>query len=289
VTVTGGERDTSRLATDGAVVVKGSNVLLSGCVFRGNIGDSVVVSQTVAGISGVVGRELSNLTIRDCRILQNSWDGIALYRGSRALIEGNLIDGVEMARGAQVGGGRGVGIGLTWNADADIRGNLIRNYWKGIGIFVNAQAHIQENVVEHVATWGMSMWDAGGGKPAAYFLRNIVYDTGACGVSLIRSTEGAPFPGRFVNNILVQTGQDPRYDSGEPYCFQEPLARHAVPSDFAISENVLYENRTPEDLPAPGDLSAEMFHTRVRTLVGRFGEWPMLEESDFWRVFVATP
>jgi len=289
VTVTGGQRDTSQAATDGAVVVKRSKVLLSACVLRGNLGDSVIVARTVVGIAGVVGRELSNLTIRDCRIIQNSWDGIALYRGARAVIEGNLIDGVVMARGTQVGGGRGVGIGLTWNADAEIRGNLIRNYWKGIGVFVNAQATVEENIVEHVATWGMSLWDADQGKPAGYFLRNIVYDTGACGVSLIRSQEGAPFPGRFVNNILVQTGQDPRYDSGEPYCFQEPVARHAVPSDFTIAENVLYDNRTPEDAPAPGDLTAAMFRERVASLVGRFGTWPMLRESDFWKTFVTSP
>jgi hypothetical protein len=92
-----------------------------------------------------------------------------------------------------------------------------------------------------------------------------------------------------VHNILVQTGQDPRYDSGEPYCFQEPVARHAVPPDFAIAENLLYGNRTADDLPAPGDLTAEMFHTRLTTLVGRFGAWPMLKESDFWRIYVATP
>jgi hypothetical protein len=154
---------------------------------------------------------------------------------------------------------------------------------------VNAQATIEENVVEHIATWGMSMWDAGSGKPSAFFLRNIVYDTGACGVSLIRSAQGAPFPGRFVHNVLVQTGQDPRYDSGEPYCFQEPVARHAVPSDFAITENLFYDNRTANDAPAPGDVSTEMFRTRVASLVGRFGAWPMLRESDFWQTFVATP
>ena len=52
------------------------------------------------------------------------------------MIEGNWIDGVDLARGERIGGGRGVGIGATWNAYANVRGNVVRRYWKGIGAFV---------------------------------------------------------------------------------------------------------------------------------------------------------
>ena len=38
-----------------------------------------------------------------------------------ARIEDNVIDGVDKAGGRVAGGGRGVGIGLTWNATASIR------------------------------------------------------------------------------------------------------------------------------------------------------------------------
>jgi hypothetical protein len=289
VTVTGGVRDPSPQATDAAIVVKRSKVSVLDCTIRDNIGDSTMVAQTVVGIIGIVGREGCDLVARGNRILRNSWDGIALYRGARAQIEANLIDGVDLARGSRIGGGRGVGIGVTWDARADIRGNLVRRYWKGIGGFVNAQITVEENVVEHIATWGLTLWDAGYGRPSGFFLRNVIYDTGACGASVIRESEDPPFPGRMVQNVLVMTGQDPRYDGGEPYCFQEPIARHAVPTAFTIAGNILHKNRVPEDLPAPDDVDDKAFQYRVRSLWGRLAPWPLLRESDFWADFGARP
>ena len=201
------------------------------------------------------------------------------------MIESNVIDGVDLARGKQIGGGRGVGIGVTWNATATIRGNLIRRYWKGVGGFVDAQITVEENVVEHMAAWGFSLWDAGYGRPAGFFLRNVVYDTGACGASVIRGHEGPPFPGRFVQNVMVMTGQDPRYDEGEPYCHQEPIARHAVPSDFTIAGNLLHRNRIRDDQPAPGDVDTKAFRHRLQTVWDRLNAWPPIRESDFGRDF----
>jgi hypothetical protein len=283
VTITGGERDTCGAATDAAVVVKRSSLVIQGCTIRDNLGDSTTVAGTVAGIMGIACREGSQVEVRNNRILRNSWDGIALYRGSHAIIEGNLIDGVDLARGAALGGGRGVGIGVTWNASAKIRGNLVRRYWKGIGGFVDAQITVEENVVEHVATWGLTLWDAGKGKPSGFFTRNVVYNSGACGASIIRASSDPPFPGRFVQNVLVRTGQDPRYDSGEPYCFQVPVARHAVPATFSIAENLLYENRIAQGLPAEGDVDERGFQARLGLIWQRHASWPVLRESDFWR------
>ena len=107
-------------ATDAAIVERSSSLRVEDCLIRDNLGDSTVVANVV-GIIGVAGREGAISTMRGNRILRNSWDGIALYRGAQATIEDNLIDGVDKARGREVGGGRGVGIGVTWNADATIR------------------------------------------------------------------------------------------------------------------------------------------------------------------------
>lgn len=285
VTVTGGERDTAASATDAAIVVKRGSLSLSNCIIRDNIGDSTVVAGTVVGIIGVCGREGSVITMRGNRILRNSWDGVALYRGAQAVIEANVIDGVDLARGSRIGGGRGVGIGCTWNAFATVQGNLVRRYWKGIGAFVDAQLTARENVVEHVATWGLTLWDAGYGRPAGIFERNVVYESGACGASIVRGSELPPPPGRFVQNVLVRTGQDPRYDGGEPYCFQMPIARHAVPSAFPIAGNVLFDNRLSGGDADSEDLSSEEFRNRMRPIWDRLNAWPPLRESDFWSRF----
>jgi Right handed beta helix region len=289
ITVTGGERDTSGKATDAAVVVKRSSVEITGCTLRDNIGDSTVVAATVVGIMGIAVREGGVLRARGNRILHNSWDGIALYRDAGAIIEGNVIDGVELARGSRIGGGRGVGIGVTWNASAKIRGNLVRRYWKGIGGFLNAQVTVEENVVENVATWGLTLWDAGKGKPAGFFADNVVYTTGACGASIIRESEDPPFPGRFIRNVLVKTGQDPRYDSGEPYCFQLPLAEHAVPASYTVAENLTYRNRTAGGGAAPEDVSEPIFKARLAELWKLHSAWPSLRDAQFWKDFPVRP
>jgi hypothetical protein len=144
---------------------------------------------------------------------------------------------------------------------------------------------VEENVVEEVATWGLTLWDAGRGKPSGIFERNVVYRSGACGASVIRVKSDPPFPGRFVQNVLVETGQDPRYDSGEPYCFQEPIARHAAPEAFIISDNVQYANRTSGNRPAAGDLDDQSFRIKLEAIREKHAQWPWLAQSDFWTAF----
>jgi hypothetical protein len=286
LTVTAGERDTSASATDAAVVVKSGSVTIEGCTLRDNIGDSTTVAKTVVGIAGVAGRDGGVLTIRNNRIVRNSWDGIALYRNAQAVIEGNWIDGVDVARGTRVGGGRGVGIGATWNAYATVRGNVVRRYWKGIGVFVDAQVTAEENVIEHIATWGVSLWDAGHGRPSGFFQRNVIFDTGACGASIVRTSDLPPAPGRFVQNIVMKTGQDPRYDSGEPYCYQMPIAKHAAPQIFSIGGNVLGQNRLGADLPSNDDLEESVFRQRAQPIWDQLARWRVLRETDFWKEVV---
>jgi len=119
-TVTGGERDTAQAATDAGVVVRNGRVTIRNTTIRDNIGDPETVRRTVVGIMGVCGREGADVTVQNCEITRNSWDGVALYRDARAVIRSNYIDGVDRAHGGGVGGGRGVAIGVTWNARAVI-------------------------------------------------------------------------------------------------------------------------------------------------------------------------
>lgn len=285
VTVTGGVRDPDDRATNGAVVARDATVRIADCRIRDNVGDSAVVAEAVVGIAGIVGREGSELTVEGCRIEGNSWDGIVLYRGAEALIRGNVVDGIESARGAHVGGGRGVGIGLTWDARATVEGNLVRNYWKGIGAFVDADAAIRENVVEDILTWGIAYWAAGEGRVRADIRGNAVFRTGACGVMLSGPETAGSEPGRLVENLLVRTGEDPQYDSGDPYCSQEPVARHRVPPGFEVRGNLLHGNRHPGAEEPPVQLDEAEFREAARGLVESLLVHPALRESAFLRAY----
>jgi hypothetical protein len=281
VVITGGERDTSGQATDAAIVAQRSTATIEGCEIRDNIGDPQIVGRTIAGICGICGREGSRLHIRRNRIIRNSWDGIALYRDSEADITDNVIDGVDLAVGGAVGGGRGVGIGVTWNGKAVIRGNLVRRYWKGIGLFVDADGRVEENVVEQVATWGLSLWDAGQGRPRGVFRGNAVDSTGACGALILRLAPGDA--GELTGNAFCRTGQNPKYDSGEPYCRQTAIARHEAPEGFRISQNLLFGNREPQGGPGPRDSDRREFDANIGPFCLRLSAWNAARESAFYR------
>jgi hypothetical protein len=287
VTITGGVRDPDGQATDGGIVIRRSTVIIESCGIHGNIGDSAVVASTIVGIAGVVGREGANFTLRHCVIDRNSWDGVAMYRGARAQIHDNLIDGVDKALGPQVGGGRGVGIGLTWDAQAEISGNLVKRYWKGIGLFVDAQATVRWNVVEDIVTWGIAYWGAGQGLAVGRFQDNAIYLTGACGALISRETGGAASPGYFRANAIVATGQNVRYDSGEPYCPQRPIARALVPDQFPITDNLLLNNRQPDGWALEEELTEEQFRAEVATLAQQLAQRPALLGSAFLKEFGA--
>ncbi len=285
VTITGGVRDPDGQATDGGIVIRRSIAILEDCAVRDNIGDSAVVASTVVGIAGVVGREGANFAVRRCRLERNSWDGIAMYRGARAEIHDNVIDGVDKASGGRVGGGRGVGIGLTWDAQAEISGNLVSRYWKGIGIFVDAQATVRWNVVEDILTWGIAYWGAGQGLAVGRIQDNAIYQTGACGAMISRESGGTAAPGHFRANAIVATGQNERYDSGEPYCPQRPIARALVPDEFPIADNLLLNNRQPDGWALEEELSEAEFRSRVADLARQLAQRPALRNSAFLQEF----
>jgi hypothetical protein len=168
--------------------------------------------------------------------------------------------------GREAGGGRGVAIGITWNGRAVIERNHVRRYWKGIGAFVDADVEARANIVEEMRTWGMSLWDADRGRPRAIFEENVVFDCGACGISVTRAAPYGPeeTPGRIARNIVVQTGQDPRYDAPDRYCYQCALALHAVPEGFVIRGNAFFDNREAADSLFEEDLPREMFWRKRR-------------------------
>jgi hypothetical protein len=279
VTVTGGVRDEDKRATDAGIVVRGGNVRIENCVIRDNIGDSTAVREAIVGIIGVAGREGASIEIVDNEIIRNSWDGIALYRGASAEITGNVIDGVDKARGDAVGGGRGVGIGVTWDAKARIEHNLVRRYWKGIGVFVDAQCDIFENVIEEMLTWGIAYWDAEVGKPVARIRRNLIYDTGACGVTITRRAGGAPAPGDCLENIIARTGVDPKYDDPLKYCGQCPISADYVPEGFVVENNIFFYNRRVECGSSFNDLLREEFDRQAPPLLEKLAAHPALSAA----------
>lgn len=289
LTVTGGERDTAGLATDAAVVVRRSRLTLERCRLADNIGDSATVARTVVGIMGLCGREGAEITARDCEILRNSWDGVALYRGARARIEDCLIDGVDRGARGPACGGRGVAIGVTWNARAEIVGNLIRRYWKGIGLFVDAEAVVSENVVEDMLTWGISLWDADQGTPFGEITWNAVHRTGACGIAVTRGRPGGRAGSVVRGNAVARSGANPKYDPEDSYCYQRAVAIHARTPDVVIAGNACCENREPGDAPGAEDIDAGEFRRTIGPLLERLGRRPRARASEFYREFTAAP
>lgn len=282
LTITGGIRDTAAMASDAAIVVSNSSVTISNNRIVNNIGDSLLIARHITGIMGICGRENSHLTIINNEILGNSWDGIALYRQSEAVISGNIIDGIDNA-GREAGGGRGVAIGITWDARAEVRDNLIRHYWKGIGIFVNGQAEVSGNIIENCLTWGISLWDAGQGYPRSLITDNIIYHTGAMGAALTSQTTDDP--GCFCHNIIVETAGNPAYDDPDYYGYQCALAVHELSENFLIEENIFHLNRraTP-DLPDQ-DISVEEFQVGLPEIFTRFQKHPLWQQSSFYHKF----
>ena len=280
LSVTGGIRDPDGNATDAAIVVKNSAVTIRNNHIYGNIGDSAIVVKNIVGVMGICGRENSDLTITDNEIIGNSWDGIALYRDATATIIGNLIDGVDKASSKVAGGGRGVAVGITWNARATIDGNLVKRYWKGIGIFVDANVTARNNIIEDILTWGIAYWDAERGKPVGIIENNIIYSTGACGVSITRSQPG-PNPGHLIGNVIVRTAQNSKYDAPDYYCNQCALSISSKPDNFRIDDNKFFNNRRATETLPDYDLSESEFKKYAEDLQNRLLNSALFRQSDF--------
>jgi hypothetical protein len=141
VTVTGGKHDETGDATDAAVVIRRSSAEIDHCQLRDN---THYYEDKIVGIGGVFVRDGGDAHIHHNAIINNTWDGIALYRGAHAVIHDNFIYG-----------GRGAGIGVTWDATADIYRNIISGYWKGIGSFGESMVSVRNCIVTDLAGWGI--------------------------------------------------------------------------------------------------------------------------------------
>jgi hypothetical protein len=163
----------------------------------------------------------------------------------------------------------------------------VARYWKGIGLFVDAQATVRWNVVEDILTWGIAFWGAGDGHPVGRIQENAIYQTGACGAMISREEGGPEESGFFRANAIVQTGQNERYDSGDPYCPQRPIARDNVPASFLVSENLLLDNRQPPGWALEEELTTEAFKEQVGPLATALASRPALRGSAFLQAYGA--
>ncbi len=184
LTITGGKRDPDGNATDAGIVVRNSRVQVTGVDVRDNDHrlDTVVV-----GVGGIFGREGADLIITDCNIINNGWDGVALYRGARATVTD-----------CQIRDGRGVGIGVTWDASCTAYRNEIIGYWKGIGAFGTSWVIARNNLVHENLGWGMIAT----GRSYMDMTNNVVYRNGNCGIAPWSSEAR----GRIANNIISENG-----------------------------------------------------------------------------------
>ena len=189
LTISDGIRNQDGNATSGAIVVKHSDMEITGCIIENNQGD---FSKTIAGIIGICGREGADLYLHNNVIRDNSWDGIALYRKAKACIYDNLIYN-----------GRGAGIGITWNANADIARNVIHHYWKGIGSFGTSTVYVYNNLVRDVRGWGI----IASGNSDILCQNNEVRRCGNVGIALWDYTAHM----QIIGNVINQSGQEKQW------------------------------------------------------------------------------
>lgn len=216
VTITGGIRDPDGNATDAAVVAKYSRLTVQGVEIVDNQdrADDVVV-----GIGGIFGRENSELFILGNTIRGNGWDGVALYRGSQAVIADN-----------EIAIGRGAGIGITWDASTLVYRNRISGYWKGIGTFGTSRAIVRNNAVFDNLGWGI----AATGQSFMEVTNNVVFRNGNCGFARWEKTAR----GVLSNNIIVQNGWRKEW-----VCARVGLWMNGDPKDFPVTYNDVYGNQ----------------------------------------------
>ncbi len=231
VTITGGIRDPDKNATDAAIVVKFSSVEIKGCNIENN---NEIIDEVVVGIAGIVGREGSHLYIAENQLINNSWDGIALYRGANAFIIDNVIKK-----------GRGVGIGITWDAYAIISGNEISEYWKGIGSFGDSRVILRNNIVRDCLGWGI----VAAGNSFMDACNNVVHHNGNCGMA----SWGENTSGRFSNNIISLNGWKEQWVTP-----RVGIQNYGGIQNFIVSHNCLWKNEAGN-------------YNNMENLTGKFG------------------
>ena len=264
VKVTGGVRDADGNATDAAVVVRESQVVITRCSLSDNDQRDTSV---VVGIGGVFGREDADLRIQDNLIENNGWDGVALYRGAKALIVDNTIRK-----------GRGAGVGITWDAQATVLRNDVSEFWKGIGSFGTSHVEARNNRVHHNLGWGIiatgtSFMDA---------THNAVVRNGNCGMALWSDS----IRGRFANNLVYRNGWRKQW-----VCPCVGIWDAGQPKEFAVRHNLVYANEKgeykavefDEDKPGPPyDLTGQFGNLSVDPLLADTVLYRLQPQSPLW-------
>ena len=213
--VTGGTRDQDGSATCAGIVVRRSTVEVAHCEIRDNQGD---FSVTIAGVGGVMGREGALLHIHHNLIHDNSWDGVALYRGAVADIHDN-----------EIWNGRGAGCGITWDAQATIVRNDIHDYWKGIGSFGNTRVGVYNNFVHDLRGWGI----VATGTSDMICRNNTVVRCGNVGIAGWEPTASI----EIVNNIIAFNGTVDQWVAP-----RVGIWMNCVLPNYAIENNCIFGN-----------------------------------------------
>jgi hypothetical protein len=258
LTVTGGRRDPDGNATDAAIVAKHSCLRVENVRIADNTDriDTVVV-----GIGGVFGREGSEIVIRNSLIVNNGWDGVALYRGASAVISDNTIRT-----------GRGAGIGITWDSNALVYRNSISDYWKGIGAFGDTFVSARNNAVFDNLGWGM----VATGRAYMEVTNNVIHHNGNCGFAVWEPTAR----GTCKNNIITENGWREEW-----VCPGVGIWSSALLEDFPIGWNNVWANAAGnytgiEDLTGNGgNISSDPTFSSDRTFALVPGS-PCIDSGD---------
>jgi len=236
LTITGGVRDSDGAATDAAVVARRSRVTLTRLAIVDNTDRA---EDIVVGIGGVMGREGALLTIVDCEISNNGWDGVALYRGASAVITDNHISR-----------GRGAGIGITWDAAAIVYRNEISEYWKGIGTFGSSRAVLRGNIVRDNLGWGV----VATGTSTMEASNNVIARNGNCGFALWSDTASCV----FTNNVVTGNGRREEWVCPQVGIWMNGDVSRALFEHNDVWGNVEENYRNMEDpTGASGNISTE--------------------------------
>lgn len=220
LTITGGVRDPDGNATDAAVVAKFSRLTVRDCAIVDNVNRDTAVT---VGIGGVFGREGAELFILNNRIINNTWDGIALYRGAKAFVADNIIDQ-----------GRGAGIGITWDAQATLLRNRVSRFWKGIGSFGTSRVVARNNIVRDCLGWGVIAT----GQSFLEATNNLIFRNGNCGFANWGDrNDPQAARGIFVNNIVIENGW-----RDEWVCPQVGVWMLGDPKNFQVAFNNVVAN-----------------------------------------------
>ena len=242
--ITGGERDQDGNATCAAVVVRNSNVEVAHCRIYDNHGN---FEETICGIGGVFGREGAILNIHHNVIRDNSWDGIALYRGAIAQIHHN-----------EIYNGRGAAVGITWDARADVIGNDIHDYWKGIGSFGETRVGAYHNFVHDLHGWGIIAT----GTSDMICRNNTVVRCGNVGIA------GWSDEARMeiVNNIIANNGTVDKWVAP-----RVGIWMNCVEGNYRIAHNLFWENHDCDVAFGYMDTDDDWTYAEERYFIGEEG------------------